>query len=254
MEVTEAKLEDLVRQAPDLIETGLRFVDRQRRTSDGRLDVLLVDSGGAIVVAELKVVEDDGMLIQALDYYDYVTSNREALARVYTAAKVEPTQPARLLLVAPSFSVTLLNRVKWFDLPISLFAYRCIQLQDDSHDEVPVYVEIKAPPKIEPVQVNSLEDVLGYITNHEVRSKATDVLNFLRNLGPPISIDPVKGAISIKKDGRVFAYLWPKRGRFTFGYYGSDNQWVTPTMDAQSDLAEVQASLRVGFLRGPGGA
>jgi len=116
------------RQTPDLIETGLRFVDRQRRTSDGRLDALLVDSGSAIVVAELKVVEDDGMLIQALDYYDYVTTNREALARELMPPPRWIQRSLRASSLWPRvFPFTLLNRVKWFNLPISLFACRCIQ-------------------------------------------------------------------------------------------------------------------------------
>jgi hypothetical protein len=70
--IREAQLEDLVRQAPEFIEDGMQFVDHQRSTTRGRLDVLLVDSGRALAVAELKVVEDDGMLMQALDYFDYV--------------------------------------------------------------------------------------------------------------------------------------------------------------------------------------
>jgi RecB family endonuclease NucS len=75
--VSEAQLEDLVRQAPELIEDGMQFVDHQRSTTQGRLDVLLVDSGQALVVAELKVVEDDGMLVQGLDYYDYIHARLE---------------------------------------------------------------------------------------------------------------------------------------------------------------------------------
>jgi len=82
--VLENELEDLVRQHADKIEEGLTFVDHQCPTDGGRLDVLLRDSGGALIVAELKVVEDDGMLLQGLDYYDYVSKNIEAYTRLYT--------------------------------------------------------------------------------------------------------------------------------------------------------------------------
>ncbi len=34
----------------------------------------MVDSGKSLIVAELKAVEDDGMLLQGLDYYDYVSA------------------------------------------------------------------------------------------------------------------------------------------------------------------------------------
>lgn len=249
VEVTEAHLEDLVRQAPGLIEEGLRFVDHQRRTLEGRLDVLLVDSGGAIVVAELKIVEDDAMLVQALDYYDYVNSNREALARVYSAAEIDPTQPVRLLLVAPSFSVALLNRVKWFNVPISIYAYRCIQLDVKSKELLPVYIEVKPPQLVEPVQANDLGDILGYITDDETRAKAESLIQLLRTLGPGMSVDPVKGAVSIKRTGRVFAYLWPRRKRFIFGYHGIDSEWVTPTIDGQTDIEDIRSSLQAGYAR-----
>jgi len=110
--VSEAELEDLVRQGAELIEEGMQFVDHQRRTTRGPLDVLLVDSGGALVVAELKVVEDDGMVTQALDYYDFVRARLESYARVYNTFKIDPNQEPRLLLIAPSFSTLMLSRLK----------------------------------------------------------------------------------------------------------------------------------------------
>jgi len=44
VEIKEKELEELVRQAPELIEPGLTFVDHQAFTPRGPLDVLLVDS------------------------------------------------------------------------------------------------------------------------------------------------------------------------------------------------------------------
>ena len=82
-EVTEKQFEDIVRKTPDSIEEGLRYIDHQKRTPRGPLDVLFVDSGNALVVAELKVVEDDTMLVQGIDYYDFITSNLEGFARAY---------------------------------------------------------------------------------------------------------------------------------------------------------------------------
>src|SRR5258707_10196484 len=113
IEVSEQQLEDLVRQHVDSLEEGLRYVHHQRITGSGRLDVLLADSGNSLILAELKVVEDDGMLFQALDYYDYVSSHLEALARLYSAFSIDPAQPVRLFLIAPSFSQSLIANCKW---------------------------------------------------------------------------------------------------------------------------------------------
>jgi len=83
IEVNESQLEDLVRIGSELIEDGLKYVDHQKFTDKGRMDVLMVDSGKSIVVAELKIIEDDTMLFQGLDYFDYVSTNIEAFARIY---------------------------------------------------------------------------------------------------------------------------------------------------------------------------
>ena len=92
VDVSEQQLEDLVRQYTGEIEEGLVYIDHQNWTAaGGRLDVFMVDSGRAFVVAELKIVEDDGMLLQALDYYDYVASHVEAFARLYIEQKPDPT-------------------------------------------------------------------------------------------------------------------------------------------------------------------
>ena len=53
VEVLEKKLEDLIRQDPDLIEEGLTFITHQFDTKRGPLDVSLADSGNALIVAEL---------------------------------------------------------------------------------------------------------------------------------------------------------------------------------------------------------
>ena len=74
-DVSEQELEDIVRRNTGLIEEGLVYVDHQKPAAGGRLDVLMVDSGKSLVVAELKVTQDDGMLLQGLDYYDYASTH-----------------------------------------------------------------------------------------------------------------------------------------------------------------------------------
>ena len=66
IEVSEKQLEDLIRQGANLIEEGVRYIDHQRNTERGPLDVLMVDSGNALIVAELKIIEDDTMWFKAL--------------------------------------------------------------------------------------------------------------------------------------------------------------------------------------------
>ena len=169
IEVSEKQLEELIRKSPELIEDGLKYVDHQKITDRGPLDVLFVDSGNALVVAELKINEDDAMLVQAVDYYDYITTNIEGFARAYKENKVDPIQKPRLFLIAPSFSVPLLNRCKWIDIPISLYSFQCIAFEDNLKEIIPIFKEITFPSRIQPVEVYNLEERYNYITDGKIK-------------------------------------------------------------------------------------
>jgi hypothetical protein len=235
-EVSESDLEDLVRRAPDLIEDGLKFVDHQTSTPRGPLDVLMCDSGNALVLAELKVVENDAMLLQAIDYYDHLVRNVEGFARAYSSHEIDPTQPIRMFLIAPSFSVATLNRIKWIDIPISLFTYQCIKFEDD--DEVtPIYKELSPPSAPERIEVPTLEANLKYITDDDVRETANKALEEIKSWSPDlISVEPIKSSISIKYGGRVLAYLETRRKHFLISGNDDSGQWTSHKVETGDDL------------------
>jgi hypothetical protein len=156
-DVSEQELEDLVRRHTRYIEEGLVYIDHQKSTLGGRLDVLMVDSGKALVVAELKIIQDDGMLLQGVDYCDYVSTHAESFARLYKDHSIDPTQPVRLCLIAQSFSPTLVNRCKWLDLPISLFTFNCLKF-DGEGDIVPIFSEQEIPTRVVKPEVYHLDD------------------------------------------------------------------------------------------------
>lgn len=248
-EVSEATLEDLVRQRPEYIEEGLVYVDHQKAAAGGRLDVLLVDSGKSLIVAELKIVKDDGMLFQAIDYYDHVSSQIESYARLYKNHGIDPTQRPRLFLVAPSFSQSLVNRCKWIDIPISLFTYYCLKFEGDD-DIVSIFAElpISVPPDVPTVA--HLDDHLGYITDTVVRAKVVSLLDEIKNWKPgSISLDPVKNAISIKVNGRVFAYFYPRRKHFLFATYSPEEEWTEYSVKDDEDLTVVKPILKASMER-----
>ena len=174
-DVSERQLEDLIRQGADLIEEGLRYIDHQRMTDRGPLDVLMADSGNALVVAELKIVENDTMLVQGLDYYDYVSRHIEGMARVYKDFQIDPSQQVRLFLVAPSFSIALINRCKWIDIPISLFSYKCVKFED-SDEITPIFSELTIPSGPVIIEASSLGDRVNYITDIDARNTVQSLI------------------------------------------------------------------------------
>jgi len=244
VEVSEKELEDLIRQAPDVVEDGLQYIDHQKRTNRGPLDVLMVDSGGSLVVAELKVVEDDTMLVQGIDYYDYVSMNVEGMVRAYSKFDINPDQNVRLFLVAPGFSVSLLNRCKWIDIPISLFGYVCVQFEG-SEEKALVCREVTIPsvPIIE--KAYRLEDKFNYITNTEARKRAENLLEEIRSWDERnISVDVIKYAISLKFSGTVFCYLSTCRKFFHVQTNNQDNKWTAFPIHSEEDLESVKALLK----------
>ncbi len=248
-DVAEQQLEDLVRQHAEMIEEGLRYVDHQRPAAGGRLDVLMVDSGQSLVVAELKVVQNDGMLMQGLDYYDYVSTQAEAFGRLHKNANIDPTQQVRLFLIAPSFSQTLINRCKWMDLPVSLFTYHCLKFEGEDN-LVPIFAEQAIPTPPEVVEVTNLDDHLKYITDPTVRSKASALLDEVKNWKPGnISLDPIKYAVSIKINGKVFSYFNPRRQHFLLSTYNDQEEWKDYSIKDDDDLANVKPIMRAAMER-----
>lgn len=248
-DVSEQELEDLVRRNTGLIEEDLLYVDHQKPAAGGRLDVLMADSGKSLVVAELKVTQDDGMLLQGLDYYDYVSTHVESFARLYKTHAIDPTQQVRLFLIAPSFSQTLVNRCKWLDLPISLFRFNCLKFEGDD-EIIPIFTEqqITAPPVI--IEVTHLDDHLNYITDTAVRAKVTALLDEIKNWKPGnISIDPIKYSISLKVNGRVFSYLSPRRQHYLIGTFDADDEWKEYSVKSDDDLATVKPIIKAAMER-----
>lgn len=254
VDMSETDLEDLVRRAPELIEPGLKFVDHQKFAARGPLDVLLVDSGRALAVAELKVVEDDAMLVQGIDYYDYVLRNLDGFARAYKRHNIDSGQEPRLFLIAPSFSVTLLNRIKWINIPISLFTFQCIEFEDAKGEIVPVYKEVTAPAVPERIEVYSLDDRYNYITDAKMRSLAQELVAQIQEWDPErLMVEPIKGAISIKVLGRVFAYVYPRRNFFVVSTNDAEGKSPGYQIYSESDLEAVVPTVRSNFDRITGG-
>ena len=249
VDVSEQQLEDLVRRHAGMIEEGLACVDRQKKAAGGRLDVLMVDSGKALVVGELKVVQEDGMLMQGVDYYDYVSSHVEEYARLYKNPIIDPTQQVRLFLIAPSFSQTLINRCKWMDLPVSLFTFNCLTFEGEA-DLVPIFAEHPLPTSPIIVEVTHLDDHLAYITDTQVRATLSELLDEIKNWKPGnISLDPIKYAISMKINNRVFAYMNPRRKHYVISTYDADDEWKDFPVKTDDDQNTVKPIIKAAMER-----
>ena len=240
IDVKENELEDLIRCNAELIEVGLRYVDHQKKTDKGRLDVLFVDSGDAFVIAELKIIEDDNMLLQALDYYDFISENIESYARIYKDFNIDPTKPIRIMLVAPSFSQVLISRTKWINAPLSLYIYKCIKI-DDKSEIIPVFNEISIPtPKEILEEKYDLNDRVNYITDDNSKKLLKDFIKNIQEMDKDhILVEPIKYAISVKVSGKVFMYLSPRRDKFHIEMNDTNMKWTAYPINSKEDIENV---------------
>ncbi|MDP8211740.1 MAG: endonuclease NucS [Candidatus Zapsychrus exili] len=241
-DISEIVLEDKIRQCPELIEEGLKFVDRQKKTPRGPLDLLLVDSKMALIVAELKIVEDDNMLMQALDYYDYIANNIDTLARIYKQSNIDPTQTPRLMLIAPSFSHLLINRCKWIteDIQISLYAFQYITFnQGEKETTVYIPVEIQPPVSIEK-EPATIDKHISYIIPNAIKKLAKQILDEIQSWDKAkISIDSKQWGASIKVSGSVIAYWEPRRNFIRISTYDKDNKWQSSNISTEEQNRQI---------------
>jgi hypothetical protein len=242
--IAEHELEDLVRSNSNLIEDGLMYIDHQRPTSGGRLDVLFVSEDKSLAIAELKVSEDDGMLMQAVDYYDYVSNHVESYARLYHDFSIDPLKPIRLILIAPYFSQTLVNRCKWLDIKISLFTFICLRFEEDD-SIVPVFTEQFIPETIKVIDIPKINDHLNWIEDPAIRKTVLSLFEEIKTWAPDqITIDPVKTGISMKIRGKVFAYLYPRHSFFVISTYNNEDVWSHTPVHVEEDLENAKKMMR----------
>jgi len=245
VELIDSQLDDLVRTGSEVIEEGLKYVDHQKIPGKDRMDVLFVDCRNSMVAAEMNIVGDDNMLLQGLDYYNYVTTNIEALVRIYKNDRIDPTKAIRLMLIAPNFSQTLTNRCRWIDANISLYTYKCIKF-DGSDEVIPIFSQTSIPtPPEPPGEIYSLEDRYGYITNQESRGILASLLSDLPNWGKDkISIEPIKYAISVKLGSKVFMHLALRRDNFFVETHSAEGKWTSYPVNSRGDLDMLMALMK----------
>lgn len=225
--LSEKELEDRIIKYPQLIEEGLQYLEHQRHTVSGRLDILFVDSNGTIVVAELKVIEDSNMLLQGLDYFDFISEKIEGFARLHSKFNIDVEKYPRLMLIAPNFSPTMINRCKWLnpDIKISLLVYQYVTFPDNNDDTlifIPQEISVnptvlKKPPE--------LTELLTYIKSEAIRDLAKNILKDTEAISKEITIDPLQWGKSVKHKGSVIYYWEPRQTCIRVSTYNDEGEW-----------------------------
>lgn len=98
--------------------------------------------------------------------------------------------------------------------------------------------------------MSHLDDHLNYITDVAIRTKVSALLDEIKNWKPGnISLDPIKYAISIKVNGRVFAYLKSRRQHYLIATYDASDEWKEYPVKTDDDLATVKPIVKAAMER-----
>lgn len=233
----ERELEALVIKDIQAVEEGLVYLDHQKRANGKFIDVLASDRDGVLVVMELKLGEDDGMLVQSLEYYDYVSINRDRLAKSYEKkAHIVTEEDPRIILVAASFSDRLKKAARYFEPTVSLREYSYL---GTTAGERGLYCkEVPFESDSAYGQASSIDSVFAYINLQKVKDACMKAHANIRVLGPDIEV-VTRGSkeLRYKCKNRLVGGLWVARTFFHVWWWTDMDQdeWDSAKLTSLSD-------------------
>ena len=237
LEINEERdLENLVAKDPEAIEKGLTYLTHQREANGKFIDVLAVDADGVLTVIELKIGQEDEMLFQALEYYDWVSSNRDRLAKEFEQrAKIVTAEDPRIILIASGFSERLKRAVRHFEPRTMLMEYAyletktgerglyCQEIQFDSEESYTAPI--------------SLENVLSYINQPKAREACEKIHTDLCKVGSDIEAVPRDGYVRYKCKNRVVGDIVLRR-TFIHVWVNLDGNWDSIKIENLQDWSK----------------
>ncbi len=225
-DLSERELEKLVTDNMESIEAGLVYLGHQLNAAGKYIDILAVDENRILVVIELKIGEDDGMLVQALEYLHYVQSNRDRLAMTYKdRGRIDPEEEPRIILVAASFSDRLRRAVGYLEPEVKMVEYQAVKAGGELGLVGKEVVYDTGEDYRAPV---SIDTILSRTESQKLRSLCAKVIDEIRDVGK--EMDEPKGIgsseVRLKCKNRVVARVVVRKKFFYIAYlWGDDWKW-----------------------------
>jgi hypothetical protein len=132
------KLQALVVDNFDAIEPGLTVLDARLLLGHATIDVIGVDSVGALVLGSVGFSANEDMLLKAVEAYSWCLEYPEALVRLYPSCRLSEERPPRLLFVVERMPDAFHRKIKQLGFP----EVDCVEFRHLEFDGVPaVYFE-----------------------------------------------------------------------------------------------------------------
>lgn len=204
---SESELHAIIEKELDALEEGLKLLKREYSYGKGAVDFLCVDSGGRIVIIEVKLHEDENILFQALRYYSDIDNDRHLVANLFTSKHVDANEPPRIILIAETFSEDIRRLSTLVNPDIELFGYTAVLLP--SGDRGIVYHPVSLPtPSNPPSEPKDIDSLIDYLREDKLKPLVEKIRRDIKALGTDIEEYPTSGYIGYKHSGgRLFAVL-----------------------------------------------
>jgi hypothetical protein len=232
----EKELHIIIQEELDSIEEGLELLQHEYTSVKGIIDFLCSDSGGRLVIIEVKLHEDENILFQALRYYSDIERNRYSISSLFKGKHINPEESPRVILIAEKFSEDL-RRLSTLVVPeVELFEYSSVFLPDGQRSIVfhPVTLPTEARLPSEP---STIEKLMEYLKDDNLKPLVNKIRHEIKNIGKGIEEYATQGYIGYKyTNGRQFAYIRPNRKSIEFGAHIIDEK--KQLLDYESEVID----------------
>ncbi len=212
----EKELHSIIEKELDSLEDGLSLLKYEMPVGRGIPDFLCVDSGGRLVIIEVKVHEDENILFQALRYYADINKSRYVIANIFSQNDINPNLFPRVVLIAKRFSEDIRLLGTFVNIDVELYEYSTVM--DSAEARGIVYHPISLY-KVEEsvVEPSKMEDHKGYITNDDLKPIFDKVREDIKNIHSDIEEYVTQSYIGYKYNGRVLSWVAAQRKSFDVG-------------------------------------
>lgn len=212
--LSEKELHEIIGRNLNSLEKGLILLEYEKSLPKGIPDFLCTDSGGRLVIIEVKLHQDENILFQALRYFGDVNKNKYVIANSYKDKPIDPKQNSRIILIAESFSDDIRELVTLVTPDIELFGYQVIELKNKEKGIVYFPVTKSMIENDDISESPKIEGHYEYIKNEVLRPVIDNVRNDIKQIDKTIHEYVTHGYIGFKYKGKVIAYLSVQRQSF----------------------------------------
>ena len=219
---SEKELHGIIQKELDEIEEGLVCLKYEFTTGKGIPDFLCVDSGGKLVIIEVKLNEDENVLFQALRYYSIIEKDRYIISNTFSENDIDPEQNPRIIIIAERFSEDIRHLSTLVKPEVELLEYTTLTGREG---EKGIFYHTVTLPSIDPPPSKplSIDDHREYLQKETLKIIFDKLRDGIKNIGNEIDEYPTQGYVGYKFKGRQFAYIRPRRKSIELGAHIIDD-------------------------------